>query len=382
MFTRICVFFLVFYLLFNWNVIKRKQKGYASSPYILYFLLAPIMTHISCYISHSQSIVSSLTVSAATLVLSIYFFCILKGTEKEKIIKLLIILALLRTVITLIEQFTYPNILFSFSVDTYDDYGNFKEIDMRSGFRRFIISDAYYLPVFLGFYSLAKFLNNRQKKYIILFAIACLGIYMDQTRQIIFVFLLCILLTPFFVEKKSSNMFFRASVAVLFIIGILYYNYDTLFGELTNKTSEQFHTEYTRSVEMSFFLSRMGGVLTVLFGNGWFGTSSYGQEYISLQAISKMYRCDVGVVGAAHMLGVIFIIVFLFYIIRMLWKYRRFLPMEYKLMYLFTLLDLPLIFPLYNFTLNSVECFMGLLFYIADKSIQEYKGMYLASKKQ
>lgn len=373
--SRVCVGLLLIYLFVSWNRIREKSGGYASFPFVFYLILAPILTHISCFLSHGQSIVASVSVSMASMVIAIYFYCIRKGTDKSSIVHFLIFLALARTVITLIEQFTYPNLLFAFQQDYFDDYGTLHEIEERSGFRRFLIADAYYLPVFLGFYSLSKFINKYNSKYLFLFLFALFGLYMDQTRQIMFVFLICLLFTPFLTDKnKSGNKALKATLIIIILGLILYANYDTLFGELGSKTTEQLNNEYTRSVEIVFFLSKLGNPLTVLFGNGWFGNSAYGREFIDLQDTVHMYRSDIGIIGSLHMMGAVFIIIFFLYFLIIVRKNWRYISMEYKYMLLFVLFDVPLIFPIYNFTFASVECFMGLLFYLVDKSIIDNKN--------
>jgi len=369
--SRVLVMLLIIFLFFSWPKINRKRAYYASSSFVLYFLLAPFLTHISCYLSHGQSVVASVSVSAASMVLGIYFYCILKGTDKKHLVNLLLILAIARTLITLIEQFTYPNLLFAFQQDFFDDFGTFHEIEERSGFRRLLIADAYYLPVFLGFYSLKNFLQKYSIKYAFLFLFSLLGLYMDQTRQIMFVFLICLLFTPFLTDNNGKNTAFKAGLIILILGLVLYANYDSLFGELGEKTSEQMNNEYTRSVEIAFFISKLGGPLTIFFGNGWFGNSAYGREYMDLQDTVHMYRQDIGIIGALHMLGVIFVIVFLLYFIVVVRKNWRYYSMEYKYFYLFVLFDSVLIFPIYNATFSSIECFMGMFFYLADKSIQE-----------
>lgn len=372
--SRVFVALLLIYLFLNWGKIYHKRYCYKSFPFVLYFLLAPIITHISCFLSHGQSIIASISVATESMVLAIYFYCILKGTNKDSIITFILLLAVARTLITLIEQFTYPHILFSFAQDFFDDYGSFHEVEERSGFRRFNIADAYYLVVFLGFYSFNKIIKRFQMKYALVFLFALLGIYMDQSRQIMFVFFISLLFTPFLMDKTKSNNKGLKVVLIIMIFSItLYANYDSLFGELGEKTSEQLNADYTRSVEIVFFLSKLGNPLTILFGNGWFGNSAYGREYIDLQDTVHMYRSDVGIVGALHMLGAVFIIVFIVYYITVVRKNWRYISMEYKYMLLFILFDIPLIFPIYNFTFASVECFMGILFYLIDKSIQENK---------
>lgn len=367
---RLLVALFVVYIVANFAIIRQKSRDYASFAFVTYFAFAPIITHISCYIEHSQSLISSIFVSISCFVFFIYFFCILKDVKEDQIVKFLIIVTLVKIGLTFIQQFTYPNILFSFTADKYDDEGIFRPIQYRSGFYRFLISDAYYLTVFLGFFSLCKYIQNKSIKYLVLFLIACFGIYMDQSRQIIFVYFIVLCLFPFITNGKGNNKKMLPILFVLLLLVVLGLNYDTLFGELVERTEDETNNEsYVRFLSYEYFWTNTGGWITTLFGNGWAGLSQYGDTLRFMQDTYAMVRPDVGIVGALHKMGLVFILAYLLYYVTVVRKKWNYIDTEYKLILLFLLFDTPLIYPLYNFTLPCMECFMGLLFYLVDKNI-------------
>lgn len=375
-FFRVLVALLVFFIIINWGKIKQKSKEYASFWFVTYFAIAPFITHVSCYLEHGQSLISSVFVSASSLVFFIYFFCVLRNVSEEKIIRILLVITILKIGLTLIQQFTYPDILFSFTSDKIDDEGIFRPIQYRSGFYRFLISDAYYLTVFLGFYSLCKYVQEKLSKYIFLFFIACFGLYMDQTRQILAVFFIVICLFPLIIGGVGKRWNVLPIFIVLLILVFIGINYDSLFGELAERTeSEANNADYVRFLSFEYFWNNTGDWITTLFGNGWAGLSQYGETIRSMQEDYSIVRPDVGIVGALHKMGAIFILSFLLYYLVVLRKNWRFIDPEYKMIFLFLIIDTPLIFPLYNFTLPCIECFMGLLFYLVDSNITKNRIM-------
>lgn len=377
-FTRIICLFVFLFIFAHIYAVKKLLPMYPSGKFVALFIILPFATAISCYIEHGQSIFTSINAMFPHLILCIYFYFILKNSQTDKLINIIIIYAIIRTIITGIEQITYPNVLFAFRMDTYDENG-FHPLEIRSGFYRFLISDAYYLPVFSGFYSFSKLLERFNKKHLIIFLICAFGVYMDQTRQVIFSFVVCLALLP--ILKRGKHIL-RYLLVVVLVISVLYSYSDILFGELMEKTSAQMDDTDIRLISYMYYFNNTGSFVSTLFGNGFNGSlaSEYGREISRLQDMG-LYRCDIGIVGGIHLLGYVFVSFFIFYYLFVVLRNWKHIDTFLQMMLISILCNIPLIFPLYNFTLASIEFFMGILFYLIDRSIIKNKTVWYGIKK-
>lgn len=372
---KLAVLLLVVYLFFHYKQIARAGKEMPSYKYVLALFLLPFLTHISCYIENGQSIFTSINAFSLRMILCIFFLLIYKKIPSQFLINLLVICALIRTGLTLIEQFTYPNVPFAFRMDGYDDEGVYKEVEIRSGFYRFLISDAYFLPMICGFYSFGKIFQKYSTKYILIFLFCCLGIYMDQTRQIMFSFLLCLAMTPLLNRGKKNLII---AMVLCLIGGIIYSNAEVLFGELGSQTSDDINSDNIRLLSYAYYWENKGDIIATLFGNGVSGGefSSYGLKLKRLQDVG-LFTSDIGIVGAIYLYGLVIVSTFLlyyFYVVRKNWHY---IDNYLRLMLISILINIPLLFPIYNMTSSCFECFMAFLFYLTDKSILENKKRLL-----
>ena len=144
---------------------------------------------------------------------------------------------------------------------------------------------------------------------------------------------------------------------------------DLLFGETISKTQNEVSDDNIRVLSYAYYFSNTGDFITSLLGNGLASTkSSYGQEIAKLENWGY-FRCDIGIVGALHMLGYVFILLFILYYVFVILRNWKKIDAYLRLYLLSILVNIPLIFPLYNATLPCFECFMGILFYLVDRSI-------------
>lgn len=361
-----------FFLLANAKDIRRKchNNQFTSCYFILLFIILPLLTTVSCYIAHGQSIFDSLWVMCFHFSISIYFYLIFIGASKEYILRLLTILMLVKLGLTVAEQFTYPYVPFTARlVNGYTSDGVFREVEVRSGIYRYTIADAYYLYMIVGFYSFSKLIKSKNRGAWLFFLASCIGIYLDQSRQIMVSFILSLFIISFFQPGKNKIRYLL--LFGIFIVTIYGY-YDFLFEELSEKTSDQMDDENIRFLAYAYYSSNLGDLLTMLFGNGFGGyNSAWGREIAFQELTMGLNRADIGVVGALHLLGAIFVIVFFAYYIFVFLKNWRYIDSYIKMMFISILINIPMLFPLYNLPLGGIDFFMGCLYYLTDKSINE-----------
>lgn len=362
--TAILMFVITVYKL---NEINKDGRTLKSYKYVWFFYLYPFFTSVICLLYHNQSLFQSFQSLLPHWFISIYFILILLKIPPKKVIQLIIICSLIRTGLTLIEQFTYPDVPFAFRMDRYDDETNqFVAVEVRNGFYRYLISDAYFLPLFSAIYSFIKYMAKRDLKYILIFLFSCLGIYMDQTRQVMISLALCLCLIPF-VDAKKRRM--RYIMLFLVLAAIMSANFDIWFGEALNRTRDDATESNIRVIAYTYFFENTGDVITSLFGNGLsYAKSTYGLEITRLQDLG-LYLVDIGIVGIIYVLGYFFVAIFALYYLFVIFKNWKSIDSYLRVFMISILINSPLIFPLYNGTLPCFECFIGMIMYLIDKSI-------------
>lgn len=369
------VLFVLFYIyLFLLLIIpsnRRDLSKYKSHNFILLFFVLPFFTSISSYVTHGHSIFNSLNASLLHFIFLIYFFLIIKRINPSYIYKVLTVCMLIKLGLTIVEQITYPNVPFSFRFEGYDEVtGEYMEIGQRSGIWRFLISDAYYLYMFVGFKSFFELKKKYSAKNCILFLLCCLGLYLDQTRQIMFSFVASLMIMSFF-NSKNKIVYF----VVIGIFGIIIFQFvDVLFGELIELTADDVGDDYSRIASYVYYFTDYHGLFSLLFGHGFGGgNDAWGNNIFYLEQTLRLFRVDIGIVGAFHLLGFIFIFIFIVYFICVHVKNWKYIDPYLQTMLVSVVINIPMVFPLYNYTVCAIEFFIGSLYYMIDKSIVENK---------
>ena len=342
-----------------------------SKKYVIGFVFIPMLSFIPCFFEHGQSLVESFRVYLPCMILFLYFYMHKEEISVKTLINILTIFAVVRTSILIVEQFTYPNYLFAFRPETYDENGILKPIEVRSGIYRYYISDTY-LSQFLIFYYFQKLTEQCKLKYLFLFVFGLVGLYLDQTRQ----FIVTTVLVLVIISLLSSNFKHKKlAISLIILFGIVILNFsDVLFGSLMSKTSDELNEDNIRYLSYkTYFSSYWGGPLSYVFGNGMAGNSAYGAEMQKLTLYYGLWRADVGIVGFLNQYGyvsVLYFLLFYFLYLRKNWKY---IDVHLQMFFLASLLNLPLVV----FFVNNANwyVFWAFMMYLLDESVVRNKNL-------
>lgn len=342
-----------------------------SKKYVIGFVFIPMLSFIPCFFEHGQSFVESFRVYLPYMILFLYFYMHKEKISVKTLINILTIYAVVRTSIVIVEQFTYPNYLFAFRPETYDENGILKPIEVRSGIYRYYISDTYFSQ-FLIFYYFQKITEKYRLKYLVFFVFGLVGLYLDQTRQ----FMVTTVLALVIISLLSSN-FKHKKLAILLIIlsGIVILNFsDILFGSLMSKTSDELNEDNIRYLSYyTYFSSYWGGPLSYIFGNGLAGNSAYGIEMQKLTLDYGLWRADVGIVGFLNQYGYVSVLYFLLFYILYLRKNWKYIDVHLQMFFLASLLNLPLVV----FFVNNANwyVFWAFMMYLLDEAVERNKNL-------
>lgn len=342
-----------------------------SKKYVIGFVFIPMLSFIPCFFEHGQSFMESFRVYLPYMILFLYFYMHKEKISVKTLINILTIYAVVRTSIVIVEQFTYPNYLFAFRPETYDENGILKPIEVRSGIYRYYISDTYFSQ-FLIFYYFQKMTEKYRLRYLVFFVFGLVGLYLDQTRQ----FMVTTVLALVIISLLSSN-FKHKKLAISLIIfsGIVILNFsDILFGSLMSKTSDELNEDNIRYLSYyTYFSSYWGGPLSYIFGNGMAGNSAYGIEMQKLTLDYGLWRADVGIVGFLNQYGYVSVLYFLLFYILYLRKNWKYIDVHLQMFFLASLLNLPLVVFFVNNT--NWYVFWAFMMYLLDEAVVRNKNL-------
>lgn len=367
------VILLILYLMVNSNVVKRIYNMTLSGRYVLYFCICSFLSVISCYIYRGQPIFDSLKGILPFQILLFYFVLFKNEVSEKQLIRFFLVIALCKFAILLFQQFTYPTFWFNaYKEGDISNYGVSYRVEIRSGIYRFLLGMIYIL-YFAGFYLTYFYLTRNNKvKYILLFGCVVIGIYFEQFRYNMFLFLLCWLWLNY--RSRKSKITLIQILGVLIPLYALYANFDILFGALVERTDTEVTDKYMRFIGAYFYLFEYWkGPLTVLFGNGYpVENSGYWKEIIYFEQNNNNFRVDIGLIGTVNIYGFLFFLIFMLYIYKLCknWKYID-MPMKAYLLWLAGML--PLFMPI-HYSVDT-NFFMAGLFYLIDKSVLRNKKL-------
>jgi hypothetical protein len=297
------------------------------------------------------------------------------------LLKLLIVCSIIWTILEIVQQYTYPNFIFYTRGDEIVFGG--RPIEIRNGIYRFMITD-YIIALFSLFIvwqnCLKKNIALRERLiFILILLMIFIGIYYNQTRQIMIATVIAIFVNiPYLFKNRrvlSMNLFFALILG--FALIIIYYS-DLLFGELIDLTEDHIEdTDYVRYKAISFFtFDYWNHWINVIFGNGWHISSSpYGEDYMYYHDIMLLSRGDVGIIGIFNAYGLIFIFAYIGYLFLMMRKLWGFLEYYQKLFFISSLIMVFTVVPFYNGHWGTCYYILySIYFYLIDVTVLSRKS--------
>jgi hypothetical protein len=362
---------IILLLLFLWITITGSRYNIKMhfKNYVYLFILLPLISIIPAYISHNQDISLSIYMWRFELIWLLYFVLHRINISATDVIRSIIVLAVLYVTISIIQQLTYPSYWF---YTRGDSVLTGKEIEIRSGFYRYMISgiDILIIAFFIIFQKFISKINLLNKTAILCYFFL-IGIYIFMTRQVLFGVIINILLA--FLLIKSFNKKIALFIGIIIVTLIVSMNVESLFGELiTSAQDDTANDDYVRFQSYNFFLyDYWDGYGTILFGNGpEHQSSTYGKEIQKYKDFNGFYRNDIGIIGAINKNGVIYGITFLHLLFFIYFRHRRSLEIYQKQFLLYTTVLCIMIFP---FSQTFATVVFVVFLYLIDQSIHTKK---------
>ena len=320
----------------------------------------------SAYILHAQPFADSFIVTLYSLTFMLVPYLYLRKVSESGLVRLCVGIGIFWAVLMVLQQFTYPYILFA-----VPDEG-VEKVSMRNGLYRFSIPGSS-LGMLALFYYFQSYLKSPKYKNFFGMFIALVAIYLTCTRQLIASSIGCLLL-GLFLSKRLSGIPF---IVILLLGLVVYFNSDALFGEYITMTQTQGVDEnYIRFIAYHYYgiEYNQGNLWATLFGNGVYrmgdDATEYGQEMMKIWAAMHVYQSDIGLVGIYNLYGLcyIFVIISFFWYV---YKNRRYVDLYLKLQVVYMFVTSVM---LWHFAGHCHSLFQSVLvFYLVERSIMRNK---------
>lgn len=227
-----------------------------------------------------------------------------------------------------------------FGVRDVSDINNegYEKVEIRNGLYRYRLISVYFITMLNVFYFWEKILIKRTRKDILFFCIFLCSTYLFLTRQIIFSVGISILISFLFTRNSKAKRWSIYGAVLLAIL--LYFFYDTIFGELMSKTQDELDDSNIRLTCLAFYWEKITkSFQTILLGNG------FPALLVEWQRGLKLTPADIGLVGEWFYYGIIWIIIYLYTLGVIFMRYRDIIPLYIKLFLISTFLISIMIFP-------------------------------------
>lgn len=336
---------VMLFLFFIWYLINKPsttEMHFNKEIKVLMFI--PFLSSISSYIDFNQPLHMTAMVSVVAFTWVTYFMLHAYKVSERVLLQLFFIVAIFIAVVRIVQQFTYPDVLFGvYSQEWMDTYDFINEAaEQRNGIWRFRIPDGNFTAITL--FAFWVWLRQRFSK-LKLFVVALLlvSIYLTLTRQIIASCLLTIIFSLTIEQKqiKITPILLGTSL----ILGLYFYS-DELFGALMEQTQKDATDDYIRLASAAYFWEEATSKLHVfLLGYGEFvGGSQYGKYVLKLNDM-RFFLSDVGWIGFLFKFGIIYLVFSFRILYKILFTFRKSIPEYIRMVVLFSSFISIMIFP-------------------------------------
>lgn len=337
------------------------KKGFFSINIVLLMFL-PYVSAVGAYVYHGQNFIDSFLTLRVHLYWLLYFVLHYYNVDVNKLVRFLLVVGLIWAILNIVQQFTYPSYWFFSRSDT-DDYSI-----LRAGVYRFMPFRHQY-GMFFVFYFFYDYLKTKRMKCLVYVLLGLAGFYFFGTRQ--FLAITVISLGVMLLWMNQGRRFF-AMFLLFTSAGVVIYFQDALLGKFIELSAEDLNEDNIRLLAYDFYFNRYwpDDVISKVIGNGQNHSfnGSYAAEISRQEQDLRIFRSDIGLIGAYNKFGLLYVVAVLWYNIRGLKdvyynKHNKFL----KLFFLGTIILFPL--SIYYSHPSSIP-FFCLITYLIEKGYE------------
>lgn len=346
------------------TIFGHRSNGNVFKAGSIWVLCSFFMGMLSSYILYNQDFYQSLKATSPWIFcVCLYFLCIKWRIQEEFIIRFLIIFSVVFTAVEMLQQLTYPLMLFNGRAAN-EITG---DVEQRMGLWRFYIFGVDYCILACLF--CFQQVMQKSQKYIGLLIITFLGVVFFVARKNIFAVISCFIIGAVFGSKKSSA-FSKILIAVFVLV--IFTILPAYMADLMEQTSDEIDNEdFIRYVAADYFIHDFNNSpFYVLFGSGLAGgKSALAMQIDYLQEIYRFFKSDCGFIGYYSDFGWFGIGAMLYLIVRIVANYKYI--DQYLLLYLLLRIEISFFDFWGNYPRNLAAWFIYL--YLIECSIRRNK---------
>ena len=350
-------------LLFFYLTKVRQSPNQHFGKTVLLLAFYPFLSVIYSFTEYGQPIMDGIRGSLPELLWLSYFFFHRTRISEGSFLKAILCMALFIVSVQIIQQFTYPDILFNVAIE--DESNPYEELaESRNGLWRFRLGDVGYFAALILFYVWDKIRQRTYGMSIVILLVMAISLYLTLTRQTIFSAILTIVVSYFMRRDRQGKWGYALMATAL---AAIYFYYDELFGELTRMTENETTYDYIRILSGQYYLTEtFSSVKAAILGHGVAVSGAFSVIMTDLQENWHFYASDVGFIGQMWKFGVPYVLICFYLLFSLFFTWRNYIPDYIRLFVLFTIIMSIMIFPM---GLGFQYIFWSFLLYICDMNI-------------
>ena len=310
---------------------------------VLLLAFYPFLSVIYSFIEYGQPIMDGIRGTIPWLLWLSYFFFHHVKISEGSFLKAILYIAFFIASVQIIQQFTYPDILFNVPVEDESNPDD-ELVSSRNGIWRFRLGDVGYFAALVLFYVWEKVRQRFSGIVFIILSLMTISLYLTLTRQIIFSTIVTIIASFYLARERLRKW---RTILIIALLAIIYLNYETLFAELGKMTEEETNEDYIRILSgQYFFTETFSSVQAAILGHGVAVSGAFSVMVKNLQENWHFYASDVGFIGQMWKFGVPYVIICFYLLFSLFFTWRHYIPTYIRLFVLFTTIMSIMIFPM------------------------------------
>lgn len=359
---------IILYICWKKNINpKRKQIMNFSNITLLLFFSSLLSLFPAC-VFFGQSPLSGIFQLIPRAILLFYFILHEYSFSRKEILQVILCLGVCYSTIKLLQQFTYPHLLFCERSRISTITG---EVEQRNGLWRILMQGGECASIML-YLKFEEFLHNKRAFLLVFVFLGSASIFLNLGRMHLVQMLLSIILLYYLCYGVGRSSIIKKIVVVAVVI-VIYNNISAIMGsEMLDKAIEQVNdTEDVRYKSFAYFWEESKvHPIVFLFGHGPLTGTHIGKELNLLEKDYGLYISDVGIVGLLYNYGVIYCILLILCYIFFLYKVRK-IPWIFA--YQLPILLFVVLMPVLHSPISMF--FFAVILYLADIELTRIDGI-------
>lgn len=326
--------FVFLYFIVNIPIINKQRSPFKIT--ILLLFIIPIISIFWEQIYWFEPLKEELTTFLLSFSFLIYFVFKNKQFKEKNIIGSFIVVASIVLMIQIFQSFFPDKAIFGIA-DSESGHIALKRNDI---YRFNLLS--YSVTIFVMYFFWSKFLNTFKVVWFLFFLIFFVSMYLYLTRQIMVASVVTMFISIFYMNNRRKRLYAGLSFLIIGLIFGIYF-YEELWKNLVDDSLENTYSIDQRLLSMAFYMEKSFDDPILLFVG-----HCHPAEYLEWQPKLHFWASDVGFIGELYQYGLIWVMIYFFFLHRILKKYHNYIPMYIKLTLIGTFINSIFIFPYRN----------------------------------